>query len=156
MEIVYLRERKEHIPTLATWHLGQWAYLHENDSVERRIAEFMDEFGSDGIPRTFVAVSDDVALGSASLILHDMETRMDLSPWLASVFVAPEQRNKGIGSVLVKRVVKEAKDLGYKKLYLFTSDRATFYGRLGWKVMEIVEYYGHQQTIMVIEPLLTK
>jgi len=31
---------------------------------------------------TFVAVEDDQPVGSAALVVHDMETRKELSPWL--------------------------------------------------------------------------
>jgi len=155
MEILNLGERKEHLAALAAWHHKQWAYLHENDSVERRIAELTDEFDSNGIPRTFVAVSGDLLLGSASIIVYDMDTRMDLTPWLASVIVAPEQRRKGIGSALVRHVMKEAQKLGLQRLYLFTPDRAEFYERLGWSRFESIEYHGHPVEIMTINPVLT-
>jgi N-acetylglutamate synthase-like GNAT family acetyltransferase len=152
MEIVNLKERKEHIQTLAVWHHQQWAYLHTNDSVERRAEELAAEFASDGIPKTFVAVEGDIVLGSASLILHDMDTRTDLTPWLASVFVAPKQRKEGIGSALVRQVVKQAKKQGVRKLYLFTPDKAVFYKRLGWSPFESVNYHGHPVEIMMIDP----
>lgn len=100
------------------------------------------------IPITFVAMSEDVLLGSASLIAHDMDTRMDLSPWLASVYVAPRHRNQGVGSALAESAVKEAKELAVKTLYLFTPDRVEFYLRLGWSVFERTEYRGENETIM--------
>jgi predicted N-acetyltransferase YhbS len=151
MKIVSLKQHPEFIPAIAAWHHAEWAYLHHNDSVERRIAEFEEEFETDGIPKTFVAVSGTTLLGSASLLPHDMDTRMELSPWLASVLVAPEHRNKGIGSALIRHVMAEAARLGYKTIYLYTPDRASLYARLGWKHLETVEYYGHPVDIMTID-----
>ncbi len=151
MEIVNLMEHAEFIPTLAAWHYEQWSYLYTDDSVEKRITALTDELKSDGIPVTFVAFSGSTLFGSASLIPHDMETRMELSPWLASVVVAPEFRNRRIGSALVQHVVKEAGRLGYRTVYLFTSDdRLALYSRLGWSIMEKTEYHGHQMYIMSI------
>jgi predicted N-acetyltransferase YhbS len=152
MEIVTLRERTEHIPTLAAWHYEQWAYLHDHDSVERRIANLQEELQCNGIPRTFVAVSGQVPIGSASLIPYDMDTRMELTPWLASVYVVPEQRKQGIGSALVRRVVQEAAMLGYQTIYLYTPDRAKFYESLGWSSLEKMKYHETMMEIMKIAP----
>ncbi|RJP17695.1 MAG: N-acetyltransferase [Candidatus Abyssobacteria bacterium SURF_5] len=151
MEIVLLKERTEFIPTLAAWHHQEWAYLHDHDSVERRIAEFQEELQANGIPRTFVAISGNGVIGSASLLPQDMDTRTDLSPWLASVYVVPEQRKQGIGSALVKRVVQEGAALGFRTLYLYTPDRPQFYASLGWSTVEKVQYHGTSVTIMKIE-----
>ena len=148
MEIADLKEYKEFIPTLAEWHHRQWAYLNPGDSVERRISELEAESESDGIPKTFVAVSGDTLLGSASLLPHDMDIRMDLSPWLASVYVAAEHREKGIGTALILHVMGEAKNLGYRTIYLYTPDREALYARLGWSLLERVVYHGHQMPIM--------
>ena len=150
MEIIPLKKRVKFIPTLAGWHYGQWAYLNPESSVEHRISSLKDELHADGIPVTYVAVSKDTLLGSASLVPHDMHTRMDLSPWLASVFVAPEHRNRGVGSALIDHVAKEAGKLGYQTIYLFTPDREAFYKRLGWTFFERTEYRGHPVPIMML------
>lgn len=151
MEIALLRERKEYIPILAEWHFREWAHFHDHDSVERRIGEFEEELKANGIPRTFVAVKGTVPVGSAGILPHDMDTRMDLTPWLASVYVVPEQRKRGIGSALVQHVMKGAAALGYRTLYLYTPDRPKFYARLGWVSLEKADYHGHPVDIMKIE-----
>lgn len=152
MEIVSLKRHREFIPTLAKWHYDEWSYLHAVDSVERRISELEDEFGTDDIPKTFVAVEGEALLGSASLIPHDMDTRMDLTPWLASVYVSAEHRNKGVGSALVRRVMEEAGLRGYRTLYLYTPGREAFYERLGWSLLEWTDFHGHHVPIMTFNP----
>ena len=151
MEIVHLRERREFISALAEWHFGEWASLNPGDSVERRISLFDAELEADALDRTFVAMSGDALLGSASLVEHDMDTRMDLSPWLASVYVAAEHRRKGIASALVRRIVDEATSIGHRTLYLFTLDQEKLYESLGWSLLETTKFVGHQVTIMKID-----
>jgi N-acetylglutamate synthase-like GNAT family acetyltransferase len=87
-------------------------------------------------------------LGSASLVAADLPSREDLSPWLASVYVDPPFRNRGIGGALVKRVVQEAEALGYPTIYLFTPDRAAFYANLGWQTVEQADWNGLPVTVM--------
>ncbi|NOU13132.1 MAG: GNAT family N-acetyltransferase, partial [Methylococcaceae bacterium] len=79
------------------------------------------------------------------------DTRPELTPWLASVFVAPKHRNNGVGSQLVKNVMQQAKEAGINELYLFTPDRETFYQKLGWSVLAKEDYRGHAVTVMSVK-----
>jgi GNAT superfamily N-acetyltransferase len=151
MKITTLKEHPEYIPTLAKWHYDQWAYLNPGGTLEGRIRFLAAQMDSDNIPKTFVAIAGDTLLGSASLVPHDMETRMELTPWLASVYVATEQRKQGIGSALVRHVVQEAGRRGYQTLYLFTPDQQALYAGLGWTTLEVDEYRGHEVDIMTID-----
>jgi GNAT superfamily N-acetyltransferase len=149
VRIEYLADYPEHIPVLAQWHYAQWAYLDVGVSAAQRAA-VLRKHGRDTVPMTLVALSGDTLLGSASLIQHDMDTRMDLSPWLASVYVDPPYRERGIGSALVEAIVDWAERLGFSALYLFTPDRAPFYERLGWHILEHTIYRGYAQTVMAL------
>lgn len=148
VSIDYLADHPEFIPVLARWHHGEWSALNPGDTVEKRIARLQRHLGRSQVPTTFVALSEGELVGSASLVEHDMDTRMEFFPWLASVYVTPEFRNRGVGSSLVQRVVEEAKVLGFRTLYLFTPDRESFYVRLGWSLLEHTKYRGCLVTLM--------
>jgi len=77
-----------------------------------------------------------------------MDTRSEFTPWLVSDFVAPTYRNRGVGSSLVRHVMQQASDAGIEKLYLFTPDRASFYEKLGWQILNVELYRGHGVTVM--------
>jgi GNAT superfamily N-acetyltransferase len=150
--IDYLPDDEKVISTIATWHYDQWNYLHKHDSVKNRIAHFNEHVGSRDIPLTVVATSDDGdVLGSSSLIMDDLDIRPDLNPWLASVFVPPEQRRKGLASVLVNRIVEEAARLNIETLYLYTPDMEELYSSLGWEVLER-DHHIEDIVIMTIKP----
>jgi GNAT superfamily N-acetyltransferase len=102
----------------------------------------------DRIPLTLLALVESQPVGTASIFLHDMDTRMDLTPWLAAVYVLPEFRGQGIGSQLVRAIEDVATRLQLERLYLFTPDREDFYARLGWSVLETAEYRQHSNVIM--------
>ena len=109
---------------------------------------FQERITRRGIPTSFVAVSGDGPVGTASLTTHDLEARQDLSPWLASVYVRPESRGKGLGAALVSRAVEEAVNLGVGVLYLFTFDKQDYYTRLGRTQVEENIYQGTPVTVM--------
>jgi len=146
----YLADNVALILIIARWHHEEWGYFNPGDSVEKRIAFLQTHLGRNQIPTTFVSLSRGILLGSASLVAHDMDTRMDLSPWLASIYVTPEQRSRGVGTALIQRVLEEAVELGGETLYLFTPGREGFYASLGWSVVERTEYRGQQVIIMAL------
>jgi predicted N-acetyltransferase YhbS len=151
MDIIDLADEPLHIPTLAKWHHDEWGYLNPNGSVEQRI-EKMERYLSSGlIPSTFIAKEGVTVLGSAAIIENDMDTHPELSPWLASVFVAPEHRGNGIGSKLVNYILERARLEQLGTLYLFTPTKEQFYSRLGWSTNRKEKYRGVSVTIMDIE-----
>ena len=139
------------IPELGRWHQAQWAYLNPGETLEQRIARMQEYCEPAPIPSTFVALEDGVPLGSAALVAHDMDTHMELSPWLASVFVAPARRRQGIGSAVVRRVVEAAAALDVETLYLCTPDRADFYATMGWQVRSREEYRKEHMVVMQLD-----
>jgi len=149
--IEHLAGRSSYIPILAAWAQQEWGHLTPDVTYEMRMSEFTRMAAIHTIPQTFVAVENTTPVGMASLFEHDMLARMDLSPWLAAVYVVPESRNMGVGSKLVQTVMQEAEMLGLSKFYLFTPDRMHFYRRLGWRALEQVTYRGERVTIMVYD-----
>jgi GNAT superfamily N-acetyltransferase len=148
MQIDYLAQHPEFIPELARWHHQEWAHLRPGDSIEARISRLRAACGRAEIPTVVVAFTDATLLGSAKLVLHDMDTHMDLSPWLAGVFVSPEHRSQGIGTALVQRAVSEARSLGVQRLHLYTPGAEQFYLRLGWSPVERLTYRGAEVVVM--------
>jgi predicted N-acetyltransferase YhbS len=152
MTIEYLANRPEFLPTLAQWQHREWGYLRPGDSLESRMARLREQCERDRIPLTVVAHDNDEVLGSASLVEHDMDTRMELSPWLAGVFVGPEYRRRGIGAQLVRRIMSEATALKVPLLYLYTVHSAEFYANLGWSLREHAPYREQNVAIMIYRP----
>jgi len=150
MTIINLSQEPHQIPTLAQWHHAEWADLNPGQALEHRIEKMQAYLSNKLIPSTFIYKHEDQLAGSAAIIESDMDTRPELTPWLASVYVAPEFRRQGIGSELVKHVMLQAKTAGVAKLYLFTPDQAGFYAKLGWTAMAEEYYSDHRVTVMSV------
>jgi predicted GNAT family acetyltransferase len=87
---------------------------------------------SSDLPRFYVAIEKGEIIGTYALLRNDINSRQDLCPWLACLFVDKEHRGKGLGSLLLEHGLKQAVKKGYKKLYL-TSDLDGYYEKYGWK-----------------------
>lgn len=151
LQIGYLADHQDFIPTLAKWHHQEWAYLRPDESIEARTTRLRGCCGHREIPTVVIAFMGDALFGSAMLVAHDMDTRMNLSPWLAGVFVSPERRGRGLGAALVHRVIKEARGLGIERLYLYTPGAEQFYARRGWLVEERTTYHGANVVVMSLD-----
>lgn len=143
-----LRADSPNVTLVATWTFKAWGHLHPGQTLEKQIAFVCSECGEVGVPSVFVALENDAPVGTASLIADDMSTRPELGPWLASVFVSPDQRGRGIASRLIARVEQEARASGFECGYLYTPDQQALYHRLGWRAFEEVTYLGEQVTLM--------
>lgn len=148
MKVSYLADHKEVIPTLAQWFYQEWAYLHPARTlgdVQRLLEERTNK---EKIPVALVAFEGDELLGTVCLKVHDMDTRLELAPWLAGLYVSAPRRKQGIGSMLVSAIEKKAHELGVQMLYLYTPESEGFYAKLGWNVKERTEYHGYPVSIM--------
>lgn len=148
MEIINIKDHRKCIPEVAGWLFQEWGHLTPGASLELSIHKLKERCIEDKIPLTFVAVENRQVVGTISIVPHDMKTRMDLTPWIASVFVKPEARNRGIGSHMMRFAEQECLNMGLSKIYLFTPNKQRMYAGLGWKRADDVEYRGEQVTIM--------
>jgi GNAT superfamily N-acetyltransferase len=144
----YLANHEELIPELARLHFAEWSYLRPAETPDERTVRLRNCCGLRAIPTAIVAISSGLLRGSALLLQHDMDTRLDLAPWLAGVYVASSDRHQGVGSALVQRIEREAALLGVTQLHLYTSRGSSFYERLGWQSLERCTYLGERVTIM--------
>jgi predicted N-acetyltransferase YhbS len=146
--IDYLADHPAAAPLLADWHHREWADLLPGWSLAQALAELRTHMGRRQIPTTLVAIEGDRVIGSASLVVADLDGWEQLTPWLASLYVLPERRGRGVGRRLVARVVDEAAALGVPTVYLWTAGQQAYYARMGWRVAAAVVCSGRAVAIM--------
>ena len=148
IEIVTLFDRPEFIPLVAQWNWAEWRDLLPCASCEAFADDLRAKTRRDGIPITYLALDAGAAVGMVSLLADDLESRPELTPWLASLYVLPERRGHGLGTMLVRHAMAAARGFGIGTLYLYTPGQEAFYRRLGWEFLEATEFRGRAVTIM--------
>ena len=133
------------VPITVDWHIAEFDPQGEI-AFWTRAREAEAQLG--GIPCAWVAFLGEAPVGTVSLIEHNMDTRPDLRPWLAALFVLPEHRKRGIGTLLVRRCEEEAKSLGERRLVLYTEAAENYYLHLGWSISSREPYEGEQVVVM--------
>jgi GNAT superfamily N-acetyltransferase len=148
MEIHNLSTHREVIPVIAKWFYQEWPYLYPNRTLSDIEQAIEGKKIKNKILTTLVAFEGEILLGTVSLKIHDMNIRLDLTPWLAGLYVEEHWRRQGIGTALVNAIEQKAKAISIRRLYLYTLKSEGFYIRLGWRVKERTEYHGFQVPIM--------
>jgi len=156
MQLLNLIQQPGAIPLIAAWHFAEWHSLFPHKSQVDFAADLADclHDGSAAepqmpLPQTWLVLAGNGEIcGTVSLLLQDMTTNHDLSPWLANVFIAPEFRGQGLGKKVVQAAMAKAAARHINTLYLFTEDQQAFYERLGWQVLKQEHYEGEWVTMM--------
>jgi predicted N-acetyltransferase YhbS len=142
-----LGDHKHLIEVTAEWH---WREFSKTTDLDFWIAARAREARNRGVPRAWVAFVNQEPVGTVSLIESNMDTRPDLTPWLAALYVLPQYRRQGIGRALVRRCEYEASEAGFSRLYLYArrARQWTYYRRLGWIDLSKEQYEGESILIM--------
>lgn len=145
--IVTLADRPDLVAIVGYWQWQEWGRARGRrlESVRRDVAPLAKRHSAEA---GFVLLDGETPVGTACLTLEDLDTRPDLTPWLASVFVLPEQRGRGHASALVRAVEQAAAARGHRRLWLFTWTSMPLYARLGWKTVGLEEHHGGAVTLM--------
>lgn len=138
----------EHIPVIAQWHQNEWQHISPDLNTDLRIQLYSSYQSSSTIPSCTLALINNEPVGSASLVISDMDSYPHLSPWLASVYVHSGFRNQGIASQLLIHCLDAARKADIKTLYLFTPDQTEFYRKRGWDIFDSTDYHGESVDIM--------
>ena len=140
----------EVIPTLAQWICGEWPF--EGRSLGEAEAQLRENLNRDQLPITWVCRAGEQVIGTVSLDLADLPlpAYAQLSPWLASLYVVPSARGRGVGRALVDHALDFARRRSIPTIYLWTPGSATMYEKRGWKILGRATYAGHRITVMHI------
>jgi GNAT superfamily N-acetyltransferase len=130
----------------ARWRASAFSVLQASFEQELRSVELFASDQSHGA--ALVAKADGEPVGTC-LVESEVEPNHDVSPWLAGLFVVPEHRRKSAGSALVRAIEDQARQREFSRVYLYTTDAAGFYQRLGWEVLDRTNWKGFDTALMV-------
>ncbi|MBC9249555.1 acetyltransferase [Pseudomonas alcaligenes] len=146
----WLRHHPQHCAQLAEWLYRQFPYEFSEQSLADWQAEFAaGQHNGDWAMR--IALQDCQPLGCAGLARDDLALRPELGPWLACVYVLPQARGQGLAERLIEDVCTAAREQGHERLYLHTQDRADYYARRGWTLLEHFQAWGATQHLLTRE-----
>lgn len=136
IEITRLKPNSPELQICAAWRyeefLKSYGYsLLDSGAQLAKLATQPDECET-----ALIALVDGRLAGICLLVLQEFEPLHDVSPWLASLYVAPEYRKRGVARKLVAAIEDQARSNGVARLHLYTGDAEKFYLKCGWSLAE--------------------
>ena len=130
IQIIDIRNKTELLEDAINYFWTQWGSESNYNFYKDCITQSCTTESQ--IPRFYLAIEDNKIIGSFALLRSDLNSRQDLSPWFACLYVSPEARGRHIGDLLQTHAINESSKKGFKDLYLCT-DFMNYYERTNWK-----------------------
>jgi GNAT superfamily N-acetyltransferase len=150
MQLGFLLNHREAIPKIGQWYFDRWDRRIDGKTVDYTIGQLDKYLNDDRIPFMLVATERKNVIAVAQLKFREME---ELFPenehWLGGVFVVPEYRGRGFGSIIAEEIAIRAPTYGVSILHLQTEQLdGGIYARLGWRPVEQAETRGRPVLVM--------
>ena len=143
-----MARHRELLPLVAQWFISEWPTWYGPDrpgDVDADLKAFAAS--EDILPIGMLGFEDGIPIGAGGLKVESIPSHKHLSPWASAGLVLPERRGRGVGTVLLRALVKKANDLGYSHVYCGTSTSESLLKRAGWSLIEITVHDGKPLTI---------
>jgi GNAT superfamily N-acetyltransferase len=155
-QIVTTVDRPDLIDIAAEWI---WNAFWKKDgyTLEQLRAMVISSDAVIGPNQCMLLLVDGVPVGTAGLIKSDLvgdlaqgigDSRPELTPWLAAMYVRPDSRGRGYALELIRAVESAAVLAGYNHLWLYTLVAEGLYLKAGWRSVERFEVNGVQAVLM--------
>lgn len=152
--VQYLADAPGHTLACARWEHEEWG-IGGGNSLDDAVRPYAAA-KRDGLPLTLIACRGGMGpVGMVSLWDSDCPLRPELAPWVASLFVAPAARGRGIGTLLFSRIGAEARRFGITRLYLMTQHSERVYARQGWVTFDRIDGPGAMRNAVLMRLDLT-
>lgn len=151
IEIAYLAERPETIPTLAGWFQAQWPVYYAGRSLSDIAQDFDGEARRSGLPVRLLAFAGGELAGTITLRARAMWDLPEYAPGLGGLFVPAQQRGRGIGTELVRAGMGLARRQGYSRVYATTVNARGILERLGWSLEREVTHDAERLLLFACE-----
>ncbi len=145
--LVHLDARPDAIPLLAHWYFTEWNGI-ERLTLETLTGELHERLADPTIGLTYLALSGAAVIGTVSLDRCDLPGHEARTPWLASLYVCPRARGRGLGRRLINHVIGTAAARGCPHLFLWTAGSPLRYEAVGFSTVETASYGGQPIRIM--------
>lgn len=131
-----LDENTEYLEEYATICKLTWGKKLNNkdlkEYVKNKVKSILNE---DKVISVLGLTYDNKLIGFVSLFKSDEDKMLELTPWYATMYVKEEYRGNNYSKILNDSILKEAKSLGYNRVYLKTTLK-NYYEKFGAKYIK--------------------
>ena len=147
-EFSFLADHPQFVPIIAEWILNEWGHQDTEANIETCISNLQSELNTETPPIALVLLHQSLPIACSSIKIRELASFPQYTYWLGSVYVLPEYRDQGVGSLVVERSSQIASERGIQEIFLYTHSHEDFYSHLGFRTVEQPYYQDRQIVIM--------
>ena len=151
MQIKKLMDHPVYLAQTSGLLFREWSCLPLWADEEQIRARLIERNSSDDRQVTLIVIdAENNVIAAGSLIHFELSDNPQRMHWLGEVITTPSHRGQGLGSALVKELIKQASEQNIAELWLYTPDMQSLYRKLGWEDKEIRIVAGETVTVMAL------
>ena len=133
VDVRHLVDAPETQPVLERWFVEEWEPYYGTSGPGDAKADLRAANDKNSLPICLVAVDPGgEAIGTIGLKAESVASHRHLTPWVAAFLVAQDYRGGGVGTALLAAAEKEARRLGFERLYIATDVAVGLLERRDW------------------------
>lgn len=134
MKIYNIKDKIEYIEEIAILTQKEWGspckdFIEFNEKIKKKIEKIKNNLYKNNYAKLLLLDGNNL-VGFISIFPTDGNECQELTPWYATMYVKKEYRGLGYSKILNDAILKEARNRGFKKIYL-KSKLVNYYEKFG-------------------------
>ncbi|WP_180138936.1 GNAT family N-acetyltransferase [Desulfoluna butyratoxydans] len=138
IKIEFIEDNRHLFSIIEESYKKEWKEYYRPGGQGDALSDIYSFCNKDKLPICLVALKHGKFLGSVAL-RQKSGSHYQLSPWVTSLYVIAEERQKGIGTKLIDAIENLSVDLGFSKIYSRSATATAFFIQNDWVPIDQIE-----------------